>query len=110
MPTFVTGGNRVVLVIRALSTTNNMTPPSSNLCAWGDTDYRAVLVRKTFVASELSIIDVLYGVVGVWSADPLQLTLVCTVDRDLLHDGVRRHIVYGKECTESNLGDLHAGL
>jgi hypothetical protein len=23
---------------------------------------------------------------------------------------VRRHIVYGKECTESNLGDLHAGL
>lgn len=41
-----------------------------------------------FVAGESCIVDAGDGVVGVWGADTLELTLVHAIDGDFLEDGV----------------------
>jgi hypothetical protein len=107
--TLVALRDRVVRVVASLSTANDMTPPSADLCTSRNRNHRAVLMCKVLVASERSIIDIGDGVVGVWSTDALQLTLIRTIDGDLLKDGVcssTAHQSGGGDKAESHVEDV----
>jgi hypothetical protein len=101
----VTLCDRIVRVIAALSASDDMSPPSTNLCAGRYSDYRAVLMLDVFVASEGSIADAGDGVVRVWGSDTLELALVCAIDGNFLEDGMARY----SACQSSggNQAELH---
>lgn len=59
--TLVTLRNRVVRIIRALRTANDMAPPSADTSASGNIDDVAVLELNRLVAGEVGVVHILNG-------------------------------------------------
>ena len=103
--TLVRGSNRVIRVVGALGTADDMLVASTDLGAGRDGDDIVVLVLDVLVAGKLGIVDVLDGVVGRGSPNTVEKTLVNAVDGDLLENGVGR----GQGHEAENGSDLHFG-
>lgn len=86
--TLVGGSDWVVWVVGALRTANDVTPPGTNSSTSWDVDDVVVLVNKIRVACKVGVVDVLDWVVGGWGSDTLELSLVLSVDGNLLENGV----------------------
>lgn len=84
----MTGCNRIIFVVCSLCTSNDMSPPSSNLSASRNRDHIVVFMLDILVASKVGILDILNRVVGVWSSDAFELPLVYTINRQLLKDSM----------------------
>lgn len=80
-----------------------MAPPSSDFGTSRDANHIVVLVHDSCVTGEVCIIWTVKGVVAGRGTNALELALVLTVDRELLHDGMRG-------CTGREGGDGEKGL
>lgn len=87
--TLVALRDRIISIVRALRTANDVAPPSSNFCAGWYSDDGLIEVRQAFVASKSRIVDVLDRIVTIWSSHALQLPLVDAINGNLLKYGVR---------------------
>lgn len=82
-----------------------MTPPSTDTGSRSNGVDVVVLVLDVLVAGQLGFVHVLDGVVAVGCPDTPKLTLVRSIDGDLLEDGVPRH--GGGKGQEKRRGELH---
>jgi hypothetical protein len=80
----VGSSNRVVWIVWSSSSSDFVTPPSSNSGTSWDVDDVVILVVDSSVACKFVVVDVLDWVVGSWGANTSELTLVLSVDGDFL--------------------------
>lgn len=95
-------------IIGILSASNNVAPPSTNSRSSRDVDDGIILMANVLVASEFTVVHILNRVVTVRSSDALELTLIHTVDADLLEDRMANTDASEAE-NSSKVGDLHDG-
>jgi hypothetical protein len=62
-PTLVRSSDRIVLVVGALCSTDDMSPPCANLCTCWDSDHSAVCVRDAFIAGEVGVVYILNWII-----------------------------------------------
>lgn len=88
MLTLVTFGDWIIWVVTTLSTTDNVSPPSPDFCACWNRYHGAIGVLNGFVASKAAIVDILDGVIARGGSHALELTLIGSINGNLLHDGM----------------------
>lgn len=84
----MTAGNGMIGIVGILGAPNDVPPPSTNSRSRWDIDDIVILVLDVLVAGELPVVHILDRVVAVGGSDALELTLIRTVDADLLEDRV----------------------
>lgn len=97
------GGNGVIRVVGELQPTDDMPPPSANPCSSWDRDDIVVLELDASVAGKVGVVHVLDRVVAGGGTNSLQLSLINTIHRDLLENGVGA----GGRRERENLKTLH---